>query len=276
MSNHLVLPAVLFPAPRQRCRLVTASLLTLALHGALLAWLCYRAAVPPPLPAAQPMVMLAVAEQAESLPDSEKMPVGVRQRQAVAQTQATPPPQAAPELPEAEQGTERLAAASPRPDNRPRVKPRPKPELKPVRQPGQSDSAPSQASAAPDTSAPPPVAGKRVAAPHNQVAPQPSRNASAWSGALLAHLSRFKRYPGIALRQKREGVAQISITLNRQGSVLKVKLLNSSGVSALDKEASELPLRASPVPAPPAEMATGQETFSITLPVRFDLREVRG
>ena len=276
MSNHLILPAGFSPVPRQRYRLAAASLLTLALHGGLLGWLCHRATLPPPLPLAQPMVMLAVAERAESAPDSEKMPTGVRQQQAVAQAQATPPPPDAPKLAEAANGSERLATSSVSPVITPAIKPQPKPVPKPVRQPNLPQSVPTEASAAPVTSAPPPMAGKTLAAPRNQAAAQPARAASAWSGALLAHLSRFKRYPAIALRQKREGIAQIGVTLDRQGRVLAVKLLQSSGVSALDKEASDLPLRASPVPAPPAEMAAGQETFSITLPVRFDLREVRG
>ncbi|MEX0631803.1 hypothetical protein M8494_05990 [Serratia ureilytica] len=37
------------------------------------------------------------------------------------------------------------------------------------------------------------------------MASQPSQDASVWSGLLLAHLSRFKRYPATAVRQQRQG-----------------------------------------------------------------------
>ncbi|MEJ4045801.1 TonB family protein [Erwinia sp. SLM-02] len=270
MIAYSVLPSSPFPASRQQRRRAAAGLLTLALHGALLLWLSYRAAPPPPLPAAQPMLLLAVAEQAESVPDSEKRPTGVRQVQAIA-AQAEPTRQTAPQLTEAPDALIHRTTAAAQPDKTPVEKQ--KPPKRPVEK--ALPNPPSRAAAAPDTSAPPPMAGKTVAAPRNQAAAQPSRNASAWSGELLAHLSRYKRYPAIALRQQRQGVAQISITLDRQGRVLAVKLLHSSGVSSLDRETTELPLRASPVPPPPPEMAAGMAEVSISLPVRFDLKEAR-
>lgn len=91
----------------------------------------------------------------------------------------------------------------------------------------------------------------------------------------MAHLSRFKRYPALAVRQQRQGIVQVAVTLDRQGNVLGVKLLRSSGVASLDREALQLPQRASPLPAPGNEIAAGQAEFSVTIPIRFDLREVR-
>ncbi len=93
----------------------------------------------------------------------------------------------------------------------------------------------SASSIASSTSAPPSLDGKRVAAPQTSVASQPSQDASVWSGLLLAHLSRFKRYPALAVRQQRQGIVQVAVTLDRQGNVLGVKLLRSSGVASLDR-----------------------------------------
>ena len=151
---------------------------------------------------------------------------------------------------------------------------RPKTEPPRPRQEEQEKMA-SANSIASSTSAPPSLDGKRVAAPQTSVASQPSQDASVWSGLLLAHLSRFKRYPALAVRQQRQGVVQVAVTLDRQGNVLGVKLLRSSGVASLDREALQLPQRASPLPAPGNEIAAGQREFSVTIPIRFDLREVR-
>lgn len=87
MFNHNVLSGDFsLPPTGGRWRWATANVLALGLHGALLLGLGYHL-VPPLLPAAQPMVLMMVAEQAESTPNAEPMPTGVRQVQAVAQRQ---------------------------------------------------------------------------------------------------------------------------------------------------------------------------------------------
>ncbi len=108
MLNHNVLPADLsLPPTGGRLRWATANVLALGLHGALLLGLGYHL-VPPLLPAAQPMVLMMVAEQAESTPNAEPMPTGVRQVQAVVQRQANREPEAAmPPLIHAPRATER-------------------------------------------------------------------------------------------------------------------------------------------------------------------------
>jgi len=271
MLNHNVLPADLsLPPTGGRLRWATANVLALGLHGALLLGLGYHLA-PPLLPAAQPMVLMMVAEQAESTPNAEPMPTGVRQVQAVAQRQANREPEAAmPPLIHAPRATERQSKAKGQRNDpiRPKTEP-PRPRQE------EQEKIASASSIASSTSAPPSLDGKRVAAPQTSVASQPSQDASVWSGLLLAHLSRFKRYPALAVRQQRQGIVQVAVTLDRQGNVLGVKLLRSSGVASLDREALQLPQRASPLPAPGNEIAAGQAEFSVNIPIRFDLREVR-
>ncbi|WP_409159817.1 energy transducer TonB [Pectobacterium sp. B2J-2] len=91
---------------------------------------------------------------------------------------------------------------------------------------------------------------------------------------MLAHLSRYKRYPAQAARQRLQGVAQIRVTLDRAGKVLAVSLASSS-VTLLDKESVALPQRAQSLPAPPVEVIgdNAQLTLTITIPISFDLRE---
>lgn len=271
MFNHNVLSGDFsLPPTGGRWRWATANVLALGLHGALLLGLGYHL-VPPLLPAAQPMVLMMVAEQAESTPNTEPMPTGVRQVQAVAQRQANREPEAAmPPLIHAPRATERQSKAKGQ-RNDP-IKPKTEPPRPRQEEQEKMVSANSRASS---TSAPPSLDGKRVAAPQTSVASQPSQDASVWSGLLLAHLSRFKRYPALAVRQQRQGIVQVAVTLDRQGNVLGVKLLRSSGVASLDREALQLPQRASPLPAPGNEIAAGQAEFSVTIPIRFDLREVR-
>nr|WP_275938444.1 TonB family protein [Pectobacterium brasiliense] len=96
-----------------------------------------------------------------------------------------------------------------------------------------------------------------------------------WNSQLLAHLSRYKRYPAQAVRQRLQGVAQIRVTLDRTGNVLAVSLASSSGVMPLDKESVTLPQRAQPLPAPPAEVIGDNAQLTITIPISFDLREAR-
>ncbi len=215
------------------------------------------------------MVLMMVAEQAESTPNAEPMPTGVRRAGggATAGQPGTGGGDASADSCAACDGAaEQGQRATERPHQTEDGTAAPK-----AKGTGKIASASSIASS---TSAPPSLDGKRVAAPQTSVASQPSQDASVWSGLLLAHLSRFKRYPAWRYANS-AGVVQVAVTLDRQGNVLGVKLLRSSGVSSLDREALQLPQRASPLPAPGNEIAAGQAEFSVNIPIRFDLREVR-
>ncbi|MFT4078799.1 energy transducer TonB family protein [Rhodomicrobium sp.] len=90
-----------------------------------------------------------------------------------------------------------------------------------------------------------------------------SASAASWRSAVVGHLNRHKRHPGGASN----GTASVAFAIDRQGRVLWARLIRSSGSSQLDAEAVSLAKRASPVPAPPAEMARGSITLSV--PLRF-------
>lgn len=92
---------------------------------------------------------------------------------------------------------------------------------------------------------------------------------AAWRTRLYQHLERFKRYPGIALARREQGVVYLHFTMDRQGHVFSANVQDSSGHAALDAEALALLRRADPLPAAPAEFQ-GQH-IEVTIPVQFSL-----
>ncbi|MDO9321008.1 MAG: energy transducer TonB [Pseudomonas sp.] len=136
-------------------------------------------------------------------------------------------------------------------------KPKPKPKPKPVVKQLKPAPTPPVPAAKPVAQAAPTATTAPAAAP---VAQQPSLSSATaavkatWQSQLLSHLARYKRYPDEARRRGIEGTSQVRFNLDRAGGVLSVELAKSSGNSALDQATLTMIRRASPVPAPPAEM----------------------
>jgi protein TonB len=101
----------------------------------------------------------------------------------------------------------------------------------------------------------------RAAAPAEGMASSMSQ--ASWRGALMAHLNRYKRYPPGA----GTGIATVAFTIDRSGRVASSRLVRSSGDSVLDAESVSLPRRASPVPAPPANV--GGDSITLAVPISF-------
>lgn len=114
---------------------------------------------------------------------------------------------------------------------------------------------------------PQPTAAPPTAAPAAPVAPHvlPS-----WQAQVMAHLERRKRYPRAAQLHREGGIAKVRFVIDRTGAVLSFRLESSSGVPALDEEVLSLIERASPLPAPPPEIA--RDRMEMVAPVRFDIR----
>lgn len=91
-----------------------------------------------------------------------------------------------------------------------------------------------------------------------------SMSPASWQALLMAHLERHKRYPSDARPRGERGIASVYFTIDGTGNVLSVKLVRSSGFSALDQEVLAAVRRASPVPVPPPGANRG-----ITVPMRF-------
>lgn len=141
-----------------------------------------------------------------------------------------------------------------KPPPKPRVVERKPVERKPVERPRQRQAA-APPPASPQASAPNPASTGAAA--------QPSISTASWRGSLIAHLNRYKRFPGGA----QPGTVQVAFAIDRSGNVLSARLAGSSGDPALDQEAVAMIRRASPVPAPPSGLGGG--TISLAVPVRF-------
>lgn len=167
-----------------------------------------------------------------------------------------------PELPTIETAEAVLEAPKP-----PEPAPEPREEEKPPEKPKKSEkkSKPQDKSAQAKqlNAAPKPVTAPRAKTNLAAVSGMSSSMSPAtWRGMVVAHMNRRKRSPGGP-----NGTASVAFTIDRGGRVLSARLIRSSGNPALDREAVALAHRASPVPAPPAQMMKGS-SVTLTVPVR--------
>ncbi|MEJ0095887.1 MAG: energy transducer TonB [Methylocella sp.] len=249
---HTILPDSSAPSWRHW---LPAIVIVLLIHAGLLFWLIHKSDTTTSAGAPEPVVMmelppLAVAQPQESV--AEVTP-GPQQTEAQPEQEIEPPQEmAVPDLPPAPK-PEAVLIAVPKPKPIPvkkTVKEVPKPVVKKDRQPP-----------APRTTAPPrQVAGARAAAPAQGASGAAS--ASNWGSLVSAQLNRNKRYPESA--QGQQGTAAVSFSVDRGGRVVSVRLVRSSGSSALDQEAVAMVHRSSPFPPPPPEVAG-----NLTVPVNF-------
>jgi protein TonB len=131
--------------------------------------------------------------------------------------------------------------------------------------PAERQAAPRTAAATSSATRPAPEAAapeEGRARARAQVSPQ------RWQAQLLAHLERRKRYPREARARGEAGVVDVTFSIDRAGNVTSAGVARSSGVPALDRGALDMLRRASPVPAPPAEVTR----LTFTLPVQFEMR----
>ena len=93
-----------------------------------------------------------------------------------------------------------------------------------------------------------------------------SDTALTWEAQLLAHLEKYRRYPGTARVRRVQGVAYVKFSMNRQGRVLSIRLVRSSGSILLDRAALETIRRAQPLPAIPDDRP---DVLELSVPVEF-------
>lgn len=156
-----------------------------------------------------------------------------------------------------------VAASQAQPPAPPRSKP--KPRLTP---PKPSALEPEQFQ---QVSTPPAAASMAVAMPP----PQPA-SAGIVEQLPIDYLTRVmmtiglnRRYPLKALANREKGTVVVHIHLSRDGSVLDVTIIRSSGSAALDAEALDVVWRIAKFQALSPEYARGAEDFAIDQPIRF-------
>jgi protein TonB len=152
-------------------------------------------------------------------------------------------------------------------------KPAPKPEKKPVQKPAEQKpprprtvarppQPPSEARQGQDSASRENMGGAAASADPNVL----NRYVSSLTAALRSRL----RYPNIALSQGVSGIAALRFTMDRSGRIISSTLVKSAGHPALDQAALATASPGSSLP--PAPAALPQQQFTISVPLRFNLR----
>lgn len=97
-----------------------------------------------------------------------------------------------------------------------------------------------------------------------------------YQALLMAHLTKFKKYPQEAIMQKQEGVVRIRVSIDESGNVLSKELKKSCPYAALNGEALSLFKRASPLPKPPKEMLKNGDKISFVMPIDYNIKDYLG
>jgi protein TonB len=262
-------------APKSLILWTSAGLLVLAAH-ALAATMLLMPAEPSPLPEPQPVaIMIELAPDSEAMASRDAampLPDAARTDEAIDLARLDPAEEGivienAQPLPErfgsvVEDANVPIPTRRPEPPKKMAAKAKPKPKDRDQR--AMADM--------PETDPPTMMRlqsedGDRTAAPRTKPGLMvDSASLERWQAKLMAHLERRKRYPVTARDRGEQGTAQMRFRIDSDGTVLMVDLIQSSGYSALDTEATALIERASPVPAPPSGISG-----VVTVPVRFSI-----
>ncbi len=253
-----------------------AGLCTVVLYGAVIYAALYWPGQAMPasnLPAA---VMIELAPQPVA-PDTPQENVAVGHQMMMLQATMPSQPETQVDTPDAEAEPETKADIPEVPDNAKAevvlAKPPPPEAEKPIDDKRKQEkpkkrsksTQPRNAQNAPATSAPQPADLQRAAVNAAATAGMSSSASPAtWRSMIMAHLNRHKR----AAHGGARGTAMVVFTIDRSGRVLSARLVGSSGDPSLDQEAVAIARRASPVPAPPANIGGGV-SIPLSVPVRF-------
>lgn len=204
-------------------------------------------------------------EQPREPDKSEPKPEPPPEPKPEAETRPEPPPPTETpklaEVPDAEAVLPALAQEPPaetKPEEKPPEPEKPKEEEKEKSPPQQQSKKAAKA-----TTAPKPIVAPKAktnAAPTSGTAS--SMLMATWRGTVVAHLNRLKRAPGGS-----RGTATVAFSIDRRGNVQSARLARSSGIANLDREAVALVRRASPVPAPPANVKGSSVLLSVPVTI---------
>ncbi|EAK3633894.1 energy transducer TonB [Campylobacter jejuni] len=97
-----------------------------------------------------------------------------------------------------------------------------------------------------------------------------------YQALLMAHLTKFKKYPQEAIMKKQEGVVRIRVSIDESGNVLSKELKKSCPYAVLNDEVLSLFKRASPLPKPPKEMLKNGDKISFVMPIDYNIKDYLG
>lgn len=235
-----------------------AIVLVVLAHISLAAMVMVPWGAPAKAPPVSPPLTLKVAMLATSQADHSQ--------QQVQQQQVAPKPPTKPVVKKAKVAEKYVKKPEPKP--KPKPKPEPEPELKPTPKPEVTPKP---------TPAPPQKQLSHIEAKQAKVTQAQKQGAGKrqaelkqiWYTKINRLLEQRKHYPYLARRRGVEGEVQVGFVLNRQGKLLKVTLVDSSGHDLLDQEAMTIPSRVSTFPPPPPELPG--KTFRLVVPFSFTI-----
>lgn len=235
-----------------------ATMASVGLHGAVVGVVMLDAMFDPAPPAPPPAAMVIEVSLVDASPPTppREVPPGPEQEETKP-TPVEPEPQKLPPIPATPYPVRAAVVVPARMEpvaDKPREERRVEMTTAPI-----STPAPTVAAAAA------PTVGRSSNAPSNAE--------QQWEGLVLAALERNKRYPAEAQRSNQEDTVMVRLTLDRRGNVTDARIRRSRGYDLLDNEVLALVRRASPLPAPPAEVAG--DHIEITVPVEFFIRRNR-
>lgn len=240
----------------------------------------------PPLPTLPSAIETARIPEPAS-PIEAGVPSAAQEPQPPVAAPSTSPvaiPRSAAEMPNSPDATPMPADADvPPPPSPIPVRVPPAPSLAPGKpatprmQPRVARSAPAVRPVSPPVSTPqpvqpsPPYLGPAQQIAPSSAAPAPPAQAqvsSGWQSALAAWMQSHRTYPDEARRRAEEGTVLVRFTVARDGHILEVIMVRSSGSPMLD-EAAQATFRNARLPPFPADMAQAQTT--VTVPIRYRL-----
>lgn len=91
-----------------------------------------------------------------------------------------------------------------------------------------------------------------------------------WQRDVVLAISKAKRYPPQARRQRIEGEVSVRFTLDSYGSLLSAEIASSSGADVLDRAALAVLEELGKLPTPPNHLSG--EAFTLIIPLRYRFR----
>lgn len=88
--------------------------------------------------------------------------------------------------------------------------------------------------------------------------------------SVMPNFRKFQVYPPRAFKERLEGSGTVRATVDRNGNLLSVEVIESTGERLLDRAMTDMVNKAMPLPAVPAELPG--DSFPIDLPVVFRLQ----
>ncbi|MGS0497592.1 TonB family protein [Pseudoalteromonas mariniglutinosa] len=101
---------------------------------------------------------------------------------------------------------------------------------------------------------------------HSVSKQQVTQGKQSWTASLLSHLMAYRKYPTSAIMKKQQGVTYVEIILARDGKVISLQIIKSSGVEVLDQAALKTIADAEPLPKVPNELTA---PHTLLLPIEF-------